>query len=56
MIKITYNLPKNKNTYTVNFRHPVIKDKSEKYGLKIHRSLGTDNEDEANRLIEQLTK
>ena len=27
--------------FTVTFRHPVVRDKDNKYGLKIHKGLGT---------------
>lgn len=56
MIKVTCGPAKNKKSYTVNFRHPVVKDKSGKYGLKIHRGLGTDDEVEAERLANKLSE
>lgn len=52
--KITCNYPKGKKGYTMNFRHPIVKDKDGKYGLKVHRGLGTDNEGDANILVAEL--
>lgn len=52
--KVTSNPPKGKKGFTMSFRHPIVKDKDGKYGLKIHRGLGTDNEIEANVLVSQL--
>lgn len=46
--------PIGKESYTVNFRHPVVKDKSGKTGLKIHRGLGTRDYEEAERLADML--
>lgn len=47
--------PQNRNTWTIEFRHPRIKEeKTGKYGKKIRRSLGTTNEAEATRLVEQM--
>jgi hypothetical protein len=40
--------------WIVSFRHPVQKDPKGKYGLKVRRSLGTEDEAEANRLVSQL--
>lgn len=56
MNEITCSLPKNKKSYTVNFRHPIMKEKSGKYGLKIHRSLGTRDLEEATKKVNQLKK
>lgn len=52
--KVTYTQPKGKKGFTVNFRHPVEKDKTGKYGLKVHRGLGTDSEEEARTLVAEL--
>lgn len=54
--KVTCNPPKGKKGYTVNFRHPVEKDKTGKYGLKVHRGLGTDDGEEAQMMAIQLEK
>ncbi len=52
--KVTCTPPKGKKGYTINFRHPVEKDKSGKYGLKVHRGLSTADEKKANILVAQL--
>lgn len=52
--KVTCTQPKGKKGFTVNFRHPIEKDKTGKYGLKVHRGLGTDVEEEALTLVSQL--
>lgn len=54
--KATCNLPKGKKSFTTTFRHPQVKDKEGKYGRKIHRGLGTSDEQEASELVEQLNK
>lgn len=53
-IEIKKTAPKGKKGYTINFRHPVVKDRDGKYGLKIHRGLGTDDPKEADKLVAQL--
>ena len=53
-IKVTCSLPKGRKGYTVNFRHTVIMDKEGKYGLKVHRGIGTSDEAEAEKLVMQL--
>lgn len=50
------NPPKGKKGYTTNFRHPVIKDKDGKYGMKVHRGLSTSDENEANELVDKLNE
>lgn len=52
--EIKKSLPKGKQAYTVSFRHPVVKDKAGKNGLKIHRSLSTRDPSEADALVQQL--
>ena len=54
--KASYNPPKGKKGYTTNFRHPIIMDKSGKYGLKVHRGLGTQEENEAKELVDSLNE
>jgi len=54
--KVSCNIQKGKKGYTVNFRHSVVKDKNGKYGLKVHRGLGTTDAAEAKRLAEELER
>lgn len=54
--KVSCNIQKGKKGYTVNFRHSVVKDKDGKYGLKVHRGLGTTDATEAQRLAEELER
>lgn len=54
--KVSCNIQKGKKGYTVNFRHSVVKDKDGKYGLKVHRGLGTTDAAEAQRLAEELER
>lgn len=54
--KVSCNIQKGKKGYTVNFRHSVVKDKDGKYGLKVHRGLGTTDEKEAQKLSVELEK
>lgn len=53
-VKITSVPPKGKSGYTINYRHPVVKDRDGKYGLKIHRGLGTTDPERATYLVKQL--
>lgn len=50
----SYKLSKEKKGFSVTFRHPVVKDKDCKYGKKIHKGLGTREEELAKKLVEQL--
>ncbi len=52
--EIKKTAPKGKRGYTINYRHPVVKDRDGKYGLKIHRGLGTTDSEEADKLVAQL--
>jgi ethanolamine utilization protein EutP (predicted NTPase) len=45
-----------RNAWLVEFRHPLRNDSNNKPGRKIRKGLGTDNEDEARRLVEQLNE
>ncbi len=54
--KVSVNIQKGKKGYTISFRHPIVKDKDNKYGLKMHRGLGTSDLLEAERLAEELKK
>ena len=40
--------------WSVTFRHPCRTDALGKSGLKVRRGLGTTDEDEADRLVDQL--
>jgi energy-coupling factor transporter ATP-binding protein EcfA2 len=48
------SLPPGRKVWIVSFRHPARKDPKGKYGLKVKRSLGTEDEAEATRLASQL--
>jgi len=48
------SLPPGRKVWVVSFRHPARKDPKGKYGLKVRRSLGTEDEAEASRLVAQL--
>ena len=54
--KVSLQIPKGKKSYTISFRHPITKDKTGKYGLKVHRGLGTTDLNEAENLVEQLNQ
>jgi hypothetical protein len=43
------------NSWAVEFRHPVLKDREGKQGRKIRRGLGTDQED-AQRIVDDLKR
>src|SRR5687768_12017610 len=42
--------------FSVDFRHPVKKDRYGRFGLKVRRGLGTNDEVEAERLLAQLNE
>lgn len=48
------SLPPGRKVWIISFRHPVRKDPRGKYGLKVRRSLGTEDEAEASRLVSQM--
>jgi len=50
------SLPPGRNVWIMSFRHPVQKDPKGKYGLKVRRSLGTEDEAEADRLIAKMNE
>jgi hypothetical protein len=43
-----------RESYSIIFRHPVIRDSTGKSGLRIRRGLGTSDPKEANRLVNQM--
>lgn len=45
-----------RKSWLVEFRHPLRNDANNKPGKKVRKGLGTDNEQEALRLVEQLNK
>lgn len=53
MVNYSARLAKNVNSYAVEFRHPVLKDKEGRQGRKIRRGLGPD-QDEAQRVVNDL--
>lgn len=52
----SYSSANGNKGYTVTFRHPVVLDKSGKYGKKIHKGLGTRNESVAKKLVNELNE
>ncbi len=59
MATTTYRASKtrsNRPGWSVTFRHPQRKDSRGRLGLKIRRGLGTSDEAEADKLIEQLNE
>lgn len=50
------SLPQGRQSYTVSFRHPLRTDSDGKRGLKVRRGLGTSDEREAERLVDQLNE
>lgn len=58
MVKYTANKVKGtgRESWSLVFRHPVRKDQSGKVGLRIRRGLGTTDETEAQRLVDQLNE
>ena len=43
-----------RESYSIIFRHPVRKDSKGKTGLRIRRGLGTNDSDEADKLVKQM--
>ena len=52
----SYSSANGNKGYTVTFRHPVVLDKSGKYGKKIHKGLGTRDESVAKQLVDELNE
>ncbi|MCL5027664.1 MAG: ABC transporter ATP-binding protein [Bacteroidetes bacterium] len=46
--------PANREGWVIEFRHPLIKDSNGKTGKKIRRGLGTSDEVEAEKLVQQM--
>lgn len=44
----------NRKSYTIIFRHPVVKEEGKNSGLKVHRGLGTTDEAIALELVEEM--
>src|SRR5439155_13255680 len=42
--------------FSVDFRHPVQKDRAGRFGLKVRRGLGTTDANEAERLVAELNQ
>ncbi len=51
--KVTYRIPSGKKSYTISYRHPIVKDFNQN-GKKIQRGTGTGDEGKAKQLCEQL--
>ncbi len=45
-----------RGTFTISFIHPKIIDKDGNIGKRIHRGLGTQNKEEAQKLVEQMNE
>jgi len=45
-----------RHSWSIVFRHPVRKDPTGKVGLRIRRGLGTTDENEAQRLVDQMNE
>ncbi len=45
---------RDRRAWAISFRHPLRRDPRGKQGLKIRRGLGTDNEEEAQRLVDEM--
>lgn len=45
-----------RESWSIIFRHPVRKDPTGKFGLRVRRGLGTTSETEAQRLVEQMNE
>ena len=60
MVTRTYtaskNLPKGRTSWVINFRHPLRIDPRTDQGLKVRRGLGTSDEAEAQRLVDEMNK
>ena len=48
------SLPLGRSVWAITFRHPLRRDHRGKFGLKVRRSLGTTQEIEADRLVQQM--
>lgn len=48
--------PTNRESWVIEFRHPLAKDSRGKIGKKIRRGLGTTDESEANLLLNQMNE
>lgn len=46
--------PVNRESWIIEFRHPLLKDSKGKIGKKIRRGLGTTNADKAESLVQQM--
>jgi energy-coupling factor transporter ATP-binding protein EcfA2 len=46
----------NRSFFSVDFRHPVKRDRAGRFGLKVRRGLGTADPDEAARMVTQLNE
>ena len=46
----------NRTFFSIDFRHPVKKDRSGRYGLKVRRGLKTADQAEAERLVSQMNE
>lgn len=54
--KATISKNKGKEALSIIFRHPVKTDPKTNYGVRVRRGLGTSNENEAQRLVDQMNE
>lgn len=52
--KAKYMKAANRKSYTITFRHPMVKDEGKNYGIKVHRGLGTTDETIAIELTAEM--
>lgn len=44
----------NRTFFSIDFRHPVKKDRAGRFGLKVRRGLGTDDEEQAEQYLAEM--
>lgn len=54
MYTATLTRGKNRTYFSIDFRHPVKKDRAGRFGLKVRRGLGTDDEEIAQQYLLQI--
>lgn len=54
--KATISKNKGKDALSIIFRHPVKTDPKTNYGIRVRRGLGTSNEDEAQKIVDQMNE
>ena len=54
--KASLSRSKGRGYWSIIFRHPVKKDSKDKYGLRVRRGLGTDDQEQAEILVKQMNE